>query len=139
MEKPSGRFWLLALVGLVSLVVIQQVWHWEVERIEVPPGKFLVLVHRWGKNLPEDEIVARDTSYKGVMLDVLGEGRHFLNPIFWSHEFHDIKQVPAGKCLVLTRKFGTLCFELGDATNIQREHSLSSVTIRKKKHTSGGA
>jgi hypothetical protein len=91
----------------VGLVVLQQVWHWEVERIEVPPGKFLVRVHRWGKNLPEDEIVARDASYKGVMLDVLGEGRHFLNPIFWSYEIHSIKEVPAGRCLVLTRKFGT--------------------------------
>jgi hypothetical protein len=107
LNKPSGRFWLLAAVAAVGLVVLQQVWHWEVERIEVPPGKFLVRIHRWGKNLPEDEIVARDASYKGVMLDVLGEGRHFLNPIFWTYESHNIKEVPAGKCLVLTRKFGT--------------------------------
>ena len=106
-SKPSGRFWLLAAVAAVSLVLLQQVWHWEVERIEVPPGQFLVRIHRWGANLPEDEIVARDASYKGVMLEVLGEGRHFLNPIFWSHEFHQIKEVPAGQCLVLTRKFGT--------------------------------
>jgi hypothetical protein len=106
-NKPSGRFWLLAVVALVGLVVLQQVWHWEVERIEVPPGKFLVRIHRWGKNLPEDEIVARDASYKGVMLDVLGEGRHFLNPIFWTYELHSIKEVPAGRCLVRTRKFGT--------------------------------
>ena len=106
MNKPSGRFWLLTAVVVVGLVVLQQVWHWEVERIEVPPGKFLVRIHRWGNNLPEDEIVARDASYKGVMLDVLGEGRHFLNPIFWTYEFHDIKEVPAGRCLVLTRKFG---------------------------------
>jgi hypothetical protein len=95
------------IVAVIGLVVLQQVWHWEVERIEVPPGQFLVRIHRWGQNLPEDEIVARDDSYKGVMLDVLGEGRHFLNPIFWSYEFHKIKEVPAGKCLVLTRKFGT--------------------------------
>ncbi len=107
MNKPSGRFWLLAVVTVVGLVVLQQVWHWEIERIEVPPGRFLVRIHRWGQNLPEDEIVARDASYKGVMLDVLGEGRHFLNPVFWTYEFHNIKEVPAGRCLVLTRKFGT--------------------------------
>jgi hypothetical protein len=107
LNKPSGRFWLLAILAVVALVVLQQVWHWEVERIEVPPGSFLVRIHRWGKNLPEDEIVARDDSYKGVMLDVLGEGRHFLNPIFWTYELHSMKEVPAGKCLVLTRKFGT--------------------------------
>jgi hypothetical protein len=106
MNKPSGRFWLLAVVAVVGLIVLQQVWHWEVERIEVPPGSFLVRIHRWGKNLPEDEIVAPDASYKGVMLEVLGEGRHFLNPVFWTYELHSIREVPAGKCLVLTRKFG---------------------------------
>ena len=95
MEKPSRRFWLLTIVAIVGLAVLQQVWHWEVERIEVPPGEFLVRIHRWGQDLPEDEIVAKDASYKGVMLDVLGEGRHFLNPIFWTYEFHKIKEVPA--------------------------------------------
>ena len=40
------------------------------------------------------------------MLEVLPEGRHFLNPIFWSREKHKVVDVPVGKCLVLTRKFG---------------------------------
>ena len=40
------------------------------------------------------------------MLDVLPEGRHFLNPFFWSHEVHDMVRVEPGTCLVLTRKFG---------------------------------
>jgi len=40
------------------------------------------------------------------MLGVLSEGRHFLNPIFWTYEVHDMVNVPVGKCLVLTRNFG---------------------------------
>jgi hypothetical protein len=40
------------------------------------------------------------------MLRPLSEGRHFLNPIFWTYEIHDMVQVPVGECLVLTRKFG---------------------------------
>ncbi len=100
------RFWLLLCIGLVGLGILQQIWRWEVERIEVPSGRYLVRIGRWGKNLGTDEIIAPDESYKGVMLPVWGEGRHFLNPIFWSHEIHDMVEVKAGECLVLTRKFG---------------------------------
>ena len=100
------RVWFLAAVAAVALVLVYQIWLWEVERVEVPPGKFLVLIHRWGKNLAEDQIIAPDDSYKGVMRETLAEGRHFINPIFWSHEVHDMVRVPVGKCLVLTSKAG---------------------------------
>jgi regulator of protease activity HflC (stomatin/prohibitin superfamily) len=102
----QARFWTLLVAVIVGLGIVQQIWHWEVERIEVPPGKFLVRIHRWGKNLEEGEIIAKDASYKGVMLDVLPEGRHFLNPIFWSYEVQELEYVPPGQCLVLTRMFG---------------------------------
>lgn len=102
----NPRFWLFAAMTLAVLVILQQIWQWEVERVEVPPGKFLVRVHKWGLNLPENEIVAPDDSYKGVMLDVLPEGRFFINPLFWTYQVHDMVRVPVGKCLVLTRKYG---------------------------------
>ena len=100
------RVWFLAVVAAVALALVYQIWLWEIERVEVPPGRFLVLIHRWGKDLAEDQIVAPDDSYKGVMFEPLAEGRHFINPIFWSHEIHEMVRVPVGKCLVLTRKFG---------------------------------
>lgn len=100
------RFWVGVGATIAALLILQQFWHWEVERIEVEPQKYLVRVHRWGTNLPEDQVVAPDESYKGVMLEVSQEGRHFLNPLIWGHEIHDMVSVPPGKCLVLTRKFG---------------------------------
>jgi len=102
----TARFWRIAAVALVALGLVDQIWQWEVERVEVPPGKFLVLIHRWGKNLAENQIIAPDSSYKGVMRETLAEGRHFINPVFWSHEIHDMTRVPVGKCLVLTSKAG---------------------------------
>jgi hypothetical protein len=100
------RFFVNLGVALVGLLIVQQIWQWEVERIEVPSGKFLIRISRWGKDLAPDEIIAPDETYKGVMLQPLSEGRHFLNPIFWTYEMHDMVQVPVGECLVLTRRFG---------------------------------
>lgn len=96
--------WLLAAV--VGLFFARLAWKWEVERIEVPPGRFLVVIHRWGRDLPEDEIVAPDPSFKGVLEEVRGPGRHFLNPFLWGHEIHEMVNIPAGKCGILTRRFG---------------------------------
>jgi regulator of protease activity HflC (stomatin/prohibitin superfamily) len=96
----------MAGATLAALVVVQQFWQWEIERVEVPAGKYLVQIHRWGKNLGPDDLVAPDDSYKGVIYDVRGEGRYFLNPILWSYEMRDLVAVPPDRCLVLTRKFG---------------------------------
>jgi hypothetical protein len=95
-------------VGVLGLAgfLLYQLWHWEVERVEVPPGHFLVKINLWGKDLPDGEIIAPDPSYKGVQLEVLSEGRHFLNPILYSYEIHKMVNVPTGQCLVLTRRFG---------------------------------
>src|SRR5208283_1433447 len=98
-------FWLLAgaFFGL-PLAILG--WYWIVERVEVPSGKFVVLVHRWGNDLPENVMLAPDESYKGVMLKVLPEGRWFVNPLFWGYELRDLVTVPPGTCLVLCRKYG---------------------------------
>lgn len=96
----------VVLIALVILLIVQQFWHWEVERIEVPPEKCLILMHRWGRDLPPDQIIAPDDSYKGVQLEPLQTGRHFLNPLFWSYEVADLVKVNPGECLVLCRKYG---------------------------------
>ena len=69
------------------LLLAQQFWQWEVERVDVKTDTYLVLVHRWGKDLPEDEMVAPDDSYKGVMLAVKQEGRHFVVPVLGAMKF----------------------------------------------------
>src|SRR5688572_20487399 len=91
---------------VVAAVVAHQFWHWVVERVEVPPGHFLVRTHLWGTALPPGEILAPDESYQGIQKDVLPEGRHFLNPAIWSYEIKPMIDVPAGQCAVLTRKYG---------------------------------
>jgi hypothetical protein len=98
------------MIGLgvvaVAAALFLPFWYWIVERVEVQPDEYLILVHRWGKDLPENEILAPDDSYKGIMLEEKAPGRYFLNPIFWSYERLPLVKVEAGQCLVLTRKYG---------------------------------
>ena len=82
LSKP--RSWVVAAVAVAGLVLLQQFWQWEVERVEVGTGQYLVRIHLWGKDLPEGEILAPDESYKGVMNEELPEGRYFLNPFAWA-------------------------------------------------------
>ena len=90
----------------MGLFLLYQLWVWEVERVEVKPDEFLVRINLWGKDLPEGEIVAPDASYKGIQRKVLPEGRHFLNPIFYTYEKHPVV-VPGASAPCLTRKAGT--------------------------------
>ena len=52
-------------------------------------------VHRWGKNLPEGEIVAPDDSVQGVMLEVSGRRPAFPESHHLGYEIHLLVNVPA--------------------------------------------
>ncbi len=97
---PSVGF--LCVVGLLALAL----WVWYGWRIEPDNGKIAVLMRKTGKNLPADQILAPDASYKGVQLAVLPEGRFFRNPYTWHWRIVDAVDIPAGKFGVLVRKFG---------------------------------
>src|SRR6516165_9332244 len=92
--KPQT--WLIAGVVFLALLLVQQFWHWEVERVEVTADHFLVRIHLWGEDLSEDEIIAPDEHHKGVMEEGYKEGRYFLNPLIWDHQIHKATLVPPG-------------------------------------------
>ncbi|MGL4550155.1 MAG: SPFH domain-containing protein [Gemmataceae bacterium] len=101
-----NRAWMIAGLAALGVVLGWQLWKWEVERVEVPSGTFLVVTKLWGKDLDEGQIVAPDDTYKGVQRKMLAEGRHFLNPIFFTYEKQKVLEVPEGRCAVLARKAG---------------------------------
>ena len=72
------------------------VWSWEiVPTTEIPAGKFGVLIRKFGKNLPDGEIIAPDAEHKGIVREVLGTGRHRVNPYAYDvHVDNDLKIAP---------------------------------------------
>lgn len=71
-------------------------WGWTiVKATDIPAGKFGVLVRKHGKDLPGGKIIAPDESYRGIVRDVLGTGKHRINPYAYEIKlFDDIKIAP---------------------------------------------
>ena len=82
-------------------------WSWRLFRaMDIPAGKFGVLVRRFGKDLPAGEIIARDETYKGIVRDVLGPGRHRINPSAYDVKLYDDITIKPGHVGVVTRLTG---------------------------------
>lgn len=90
-----GAFALFLLVGAWN-----SVFHY------VAPGQMLVVVSKSGKDLPPGELLA-GPGQKGPQRQVLGEGRHFVVPVFYEVERHPVVDVPPGQVGVVTARIGT--------------------------------
>ncbi len=71
-------------------------WDWSIiKATDIPAGQFGVLVRKFGKDLPGGKIIAPDESYKGIVREVLGTGKHRINPYAYEVKlFDDIKIAP---------------------------------------------
>jgi len=74
-----------------------QFWHWVVERVEVTAGPIPGALPFVGQGPPRRRNLAPDDSYKGVMAEVLPEGRHFSTHVL-ALEKYPIVSVPPDKC-----------------------------------------
>ena len=89
--------------GVVALVVLTYgLWlgyKWTAMRQYVPHDKALLVVAKYGRPLPPDRIVVprgEEGRYKGVHEEVLGPGRYFINPVFYTTEEVELVHIPAG-------------------------------------------
>ena len=92
------------LVGIIALVWF--IWTWGFCRFYVSPGHMAVITAKMGSVLPPDQILARK-GQKGIQEDVLGEGRHFLNPWVYKHQIVEMVTIPARKVGLVTAKVGS--------------------------------
>jgi len=79
------------------------VWDWEIVPVtEVKAGQFAVLVRKYGKNLSDGRIIAEDVNSKGIVPEVLGTGRHRINPYAYEvRMFDDVKIMPGNVGVVV--------------------------------------
>ena len=83
-------------------------WDWEwryAKAVDIPAGKFGVLVRKFGDDLPEGEILAREGT-KGILPDVLGTGKHRINPFAYEVKLYDDITIKPGHVGVVTELTG---------------------------------
>jgi hypothetical protein len=95
----------LIVFGLGLVAVAFAVW-WGWFRFYVPPGYMAVLTSKEGEPLPPGQILA-GPGQQGIREEVLGEGRHFRNPVFYDWEILPAVTIPAGKVGIVVSKVGS--------------------------------
>ncbi len=96
---------LVALLFLGYVIVYQGFWVWVVENTVVPADKMLILVAKTGEPMPPGQIIAAK-GQKGVLLEPLGPGRHFINPFLYERQLKDQVVVQGGEVGLVISRFG---------------------------------
>lgn len=106
-DKPgrSQWFWLWG-VGAVFAAGLLAVVVYPMLVMEVPPKHVAVLTRLTGKDLPNNEEVAPDDTYKGIQKNLLPAGRHFYNPYGWDWDVIPQQEIPEGKIGITVRLHG---------------------------------
>jgi regulator of protease activity HflC (stomatin/prohibitin superfamily) len=82
-------------------------WSWMITpATDIPAGKFGVLARKFGKDLPGGKIIAPDESYKGIVREVLGTGKHRINPYAYEVKLFDDIKIAPGNVGVVTSLCG---------------------------------
>lgn len=105
-SSASGALFGGAAILIAAVVVGGLIFQFYICRVEVPTRHMAILIKKTGKDLPLNEEVAPSTEYKGLQLQVLGEGRHYLNPWTWKCIIAPQIEIPEGRLGVRTRLYG---------------------------------
>jgi len=83
MNRPLVKYSILVGTFIIGISLFS--WVWGYCRIFVEPGNMLVITSRFGSDNPNPQVyTVVDKGVKGIQREVLGEGRHFYNPL--SHD-----------------------------------------------------
>lgn len=97
----------LKMIGVVVVVVVGAwvLWQWGFCRFYVKPDQMAVITAKMGEALPPGQILAQQ-GQRGIREDVLGEGRHFLNPWLYERDIRPVTVISPGKVGIVTSKVG---------------------------------
>jgi hypothetical protein len=91
--------------AIVALAGSWLAWQWGFCRFYVAPGAMAIINAKSGEALAPGQILAKP-GQQGIQEQVLGEGRHFLNPWLYEHKIVPVVTIPPGKVGVVTSKIG---------------------------------
>jgi regulator of protease activity HflC (stomatin/prohibitin superfamily) len=81
-------------------------WGWEMGSVtDIPAGKLGVRTRLYGRELPPGHIIAEE-GFKGIVREVLGPGKYFVNPYGYRVDLFDAINIRAGCVGVVTSQVG---------------------------------
>ena len=95
----------IVALAVVVLGLPWFIWQWGFCRFYVEPDEMAVITAKTGAELPPGQILAKK-GQRGIQEDVLGEGRHFLNPWLYERDIRPVVVIPPGKVGIVTSKVG---------------------------------
>jgi regulator of protease activity HflC (stomatin/prohibitin superfamily) len=95
----------LIIPAVFAVLLLAFLWQWGFCRFYVGPNEMAIITAKNGDALDPGQILARD-GQKGIREEPLGEGRHFLNPIFYERRIVPAIIIDPGKVGVVTSKVG---------------------------------
>ena len=95
----------LIIPAVFAVLLLTFLWQWGFCRFYVGPNEMAIITAKNGEALEPGQILARE-GQKGIREEPLGEGRHFLNPIFYERRIVPAIIIDPGKVGVVTSKVG---------------------------------
>ena len=95
----------IVVLAVVVLGLPWFVWQWGFCRFYVEPDEMAVVTAKTGSELAPGQILAKK-GQRGIQEDVLGEGRHFLNPWLYERDIRKVVTNPPGRVGIVTSKVG---------------------------------
>jgi regulator of protease activity HflC (stomatin/prohibitin superfamily) len=93
------------VVLVLAAAALWGIWVWGFCRFYVPTDHLAVITAKTGEPLPAGQILAQP-GQQGIQEQVLGEGRHFRNPLLYDWKILPLTLVPPGKVAIVTSKVG---------------------------------
>lgn len=128
-KKTSGatgaKLMLLSGIGAIAALIIIAVgiYIWFFCRFYVPAGHMAVVTAKSGKTPAEGTILV-ERGEKGIWKEVLAEGRHFLDPLYYDYKIVPAVEIPLGKVGIVTSKVGR---ELPPGEIIAADHNSKGI------------
>ena len=100
------------IAGIVSLIIIGGlvgyfgIWTWVICRVYCEEGESLKVTRKTGTAAPTDAYASNETEQQGVLEQMKGPGRHFLNPWTYGSERVQNINVKAGEVVVIKNNLG---------------------------------
>ena len=101
----NQKIWVWISVLVAAVLLCPVIFYNEI-CVNVPSKHMAIFIHKVGKDIPGNEILAPSPEYKGVQRELLTDSRTYRNPLAWDWRILPQIEIPENKFGVRIRLYG---------------------------------